>query len=183
NRGKGFAVRIGMLNARGNLLLFADADGSAPIAELPRLEEALKQGAQIAIGSRALVSPETHVKARWYRRLPGRIFNLSVNLLVLPEFADTQCGFKLFTAKAARFLFERQRANQFSFDIELLFMAHQVGLKVVEVPINWQHVRGSKVSLLKDSIKMFVDIFVFKIRHRKLSPDAFRASTTADEVK
>lgn len=170
NHGKGFAVRTGMLNARGRRVLFADADGSTPISQLERLWSALDQGADVAIGSRAMNSADAAIKARWYRMLAGRIFNLCVNLFLLPRFADTQCGFKLFTAEAAQFLFQRQQSAQFSFDIEILFIARQAGLKIAEVPVNWTHVSGSKVSLARDAVKMFRDIFIFRWRHRAVVP-------------
>jgi dolichyl-phosphate beta-glucosyltransferase len=173
NRGKGYAVRTGMLNAHGRRVLFADADGSTPIRELDRLAAALDQGADVAIGSRALLSKETHVKARWYRRIPGRIFNFCVNLFLLPRLADTQCGFKMFSAAAANYLFQHQQSDQFSFDLELLYMARQLGLKIAEVPVTWTHVHGSKVNLVWDALKMLKDIFVFRVRHAHLSPKMF----------
>lgn len=173
NRGKGYAVRTGMLNAGGRRLIFADADGSTPIKEIERLMAALDQGADIAVGSRAMASAETAVKARWYRKVPGRIFNFWVNALLLPEMLDTQCGFKMFREEAAQFLFQRQQSAQFSFDIELLFLARQARLKIAEVPVNWTHVPGSKVNMLMDSMKMFKDIFVFRWRHRDVTPQAF----------
>ncbi|MBX7137468.1 MAG: glycosyltransferase family 2 protein [Oligoflexia bacterium] len=170
NSGKGFAVRTGVLNSQGTLVLFADADGSTPIAEIERLEKALQQGADMAIGSRAKADAQTHVKTSWYRKYPGRIFNLAVNLIVLPGFADTQCGFKLFRKVPGHFIFERQRANRYSFDVEILYIAVRSGLKIAEVPVNWENVPGSKVNLLLDSLKMLRDLFVFRVRHRGLGP-------------
>lgn len=170
NYGKGHAVRTGMLNAKGKRVLFSDADGATPIAELARLEEALDAGADIAIGSRALASSDTEVETKWYRRLPGRIFNFCVNTVLLPQFEDTQCGFKMFTAEATQFAFQKQQSDGFSFDLEVLYIAHKAGLKIKEVPVNWTHVPGSKVNLVVDGLKMLKDTVVFKVRHRDIKP-------------
>jgi len=164
NRGKGYAVRFGVLNAQGKLVLYNDADGATPIEEIERLEEAIASGAQIAIGSRAMFSRETTVDTLWYRKFLGRIFNGFVNFMVLPGIADTQCGFKLFVRPAAQYLFSRQKAERFSFDVEILFLARKAGYKIAEVPINWTDVPGSKVNLVKDSIHMGFDIIKFRLR-------------------
>ncbi|MFN8388893.1 MAG: flippase-like domain-containing protein [Bdellovibrionota bacterium] len=164
NRGKGYAVRFGMLNARGRLVLFDDADGATPIEEIERLEAAISSGAHIAIGSRAMFSVETGVQTLWYRKLIGRVFNAFVNLVVLPGVADTQCGFKLFVRPAAKFLFSRQKAEGFSFDVEVLFLARKAGFKIAEVPVNWTNIPGSKVNLMKDSLLMARDIVRFRLR-------------------
>ncbi len=168
NRGKGCAVRTGVLNASGRRIVFADADGATPIKELERLMGALDNGADIAIGSRAMKSNDTRIKTHWYRRYPGRLFNFCVNTFLLPNIADTQCGFKIFTQESANFIFKHQKADGFSMDIELLFIAKKGGFKFVEVPINWTHVPGSKVNMLTDSLRMLKDIFVFRIRHRNI---------------
>ena len=173
NYGKGHAVRLGVLNSRGAMILFADADGATPIQEFERLEAALSAGADIAIGSRALASKETKVATSIHRRLFGRVFNKCVNMILLPSIADTQCGFKIFTRKAALFLFRRQRADRFSFDVELLYMAHKSDLAVTEVPINWTNVPGSKVNLVLDSLSMFRDVFRFKVIHRGIDRSCF----------
>lgn len=165
NRGKGHAVRSGVLNAYGDKILFTDADGSTPIQELERLMEALNSGSDVVIGSRALTSTDTTVSTLSHRKYLGRLFNSLVNFIVLPGIADTQCGFKLFTAKAGKFLFERQKSDGFSFDVEILFIAQRAGLKISEVPINWTNAPGSKVNLVRDSIKMFLDIIRFRFRH------------------
>lgn len=176
NKGKGNAVRTGMLKASGELCLFADADGATPIEEFKRLEKAIQRGADVAIGSRAKNSEETKVETRIHRKVIGRTFNFLVNTFLIPDVKDTQCGFKLFTKDAAHFLFSRQRSEQFSFDIELLFLANRVEMKVEEVPINWTNIPGSKVNLVLDAAKMFRDIFVFRIRHRKVKPSDFDRS-------
>jgi dolichyl-phosphate beta-glucosyltransferase len=173
NYGKGHAVRLGVLNSRGASILFADADGATPIQEFERLAAALHDGADIAIGSRALASSETKVATSLHRRLFGRVFNKCVNLILLPSIADTQCGFKIFTRKAALFLFRRQRADRFSFDVELLYMAHKANLNIKEVPINWKNVPGSKVNLILDSLSMFRDVFRFRVIHRGVDRASF----------
>jgi len=173
NYGKGHAVRLGVLNSRGARVLFADADGATPIQEFERLEAAVAGGADIAIGSRALASADTKVATSIHRRLLGRVFNKCVNLILLPTIADTQCGFKMFTRKAAMFLFRRQRADRFSFDVELLYMAHKADLNIKEVPINWTNVPGSKVNLVHDSLTMFRDVFRFRVIHRGVDRESF----------
>jgi dolichyl-phosphate beta-glucosyltransferase len=168
NSGKGRAVQVGMLNARGNRVLFMDADGATPIAEFERLNLALDQGAQVAFGSRALISNDTKVDTVWYRKYPGRVFNFLVNSILLGEVADTQCGFKLFTAKAAHFLFSKQTLAGFGFDVEILYLARKAAIPSKEVPVNWSNVPGSKVSLLRDSLRMFLEIVIIKARHKRV---------------
>ena len=164
NRGKGYSVRYGVWNACGEKILFCDADGATPFSELERLEAALNAGADIAVGSRAMLSAETHVKTSWYRKGMGRVFNRIANLVLVPDIADTQCGFKLFRRRAARYVFSLQRCDRFAFDVEVLFLAKQAGLRVAEVPVNWTNVPGSKVNLVKDSLGMFLDIWRFRLR-------------------
>lgn len=174
NSGKGCAVRSGILEARGNKVLFADADGSTPFEELERLEQALLSGSELAIGSRAAPSEEINIETVWYRKFIGRVFNCYISLVVLPGFFDTQCGFKLFTKKCAKFIFSHQKANGFSFDIEVLTIARRAGIKITEVPVNWVNVPGSKVNLVVDAMKMFVDSIKFRIKHRNITPDMYQ---------
>jgi len=162
NRGKGFALRYGVLESKGELVLIDDADGSTPIEEFERLKTMIEQGAQVAIGSRAMASAETKVKTVWYRKIIGRTFATIVNFLIVPGITDTQCGFKLFTRKAAEELFSRQRSERFSFDVELLYLAGRLDFKIKEVSVNWTNTPGSKVNLVKDSISMLLDIFRFR---------------------
>jgi len=162
NHGKGFAVRTGILNANGVLVLFADADGATPIAEFERLETAIRDGADVAIGSRALREGDVRVQARFYRRLMGRTFHRLVSLLAVRGFHDTQCGFKLFRGDVAHDLFSRMRMNGFSFDVELLLMARRQGYRVREVPVNWTHQAGSRINLVTDSMRMALDLFVIR---------------------
>lgn len=159
NRGKGFSVRHGMLRSEGDWVLFTDADLSAPIAELDKLMRAVDEHrADVAIGSRALDRSLIGVHQSWYREQAGRVFNLMVRLLVGLPFWDTQCGFKLFSARAAREVFRRVRLEGFGFDVEALFIARRLGFRVVEVPVRWNHVEGTKVHLWRDSVRMFLDI-------------------------
>jgi dolichyl-phosphate beta-glucosyltransferase len=165
NHGKGHAVRSGVVNARGRLILFADADGATPLAEVERLEEAITAGADVAIGSRALHDARVRVKARLYRRVIGRIFHGLVETLTVPGVKDTQCGFKLFRGPVAHDLFSRMRIRGFSFDVEVLMMAQRRGYRIAEVPVNWTHQPGSKVNLVTDSARMLGDLFVIRGRY------------------
>jgi len=158
NRGKGYAVRTGVANARGDRVLFCDADGATPIAEIERLERAVDAGVDVAIGSRGLPQEETHVQARLHRRLIGRSFHLLVTTLAVKGFTDTQCGFKLFRGGAAHDLFARTRLDGFAFDVELLVIARLRGYTVREVPVNWVHQPGSRINLVRDSLRMARDL-------------------------
>lgn len=160
NRGKGFAVRTGVVNARGRRVLFADADGATPMAEVERLDAALDAGGDVAVGSRARQGEGVEVRARWHRRVIGRTFHLLVRTLGVRDVLDTQCGFKLFRAEAAHDLFSRMRVDRFSFDVEVLLMAQRRGWRVAEVPVNWTHQPGSRVNLVTDSARMAADLLV-----------------------
>src|SRR5437867_1716287 len=154
NRGKGHAVRTGMLNARGALRLFADADGATPIGELRRLEPHLEAGADIVIGSRALEDPAVSVQARRHRVWSGRVFNWLVARLGLRGIADSQCGFKCFRGPVAEDLFRSLRTDGFGFDVELLLLAQRRGYRIAEVAVNWADQPGSKVRVLTDGPRM-----------------------------
>ncbi len=162
NRGKGYAVRAGVLNAVGRLVLFADADGATPFEEIEKLEAAIEAGADVAIGSRALRSEDSAVTAKLYRKVIGRVFHLLVEVMTVSGFADTQCGFKLFRGEVAQQLFSRMRMDGFSFDVEVLLMAQRGGYRVAEVPVNWTHQPGSRVNIATDSLKMARDLFVIR---------------------
>lgn len=174
NYGKGHAVRLGVLSAHGKLILFADADGATPFAELSRLEEAITSGADVAIGSRALSSSNTKIITSIHRRFLGRLFNFVVNLLAVPDITDTQCGFKLFTAQAARFIFERQQSDGFSFDVEILFIAKKAQINIKEIAINWHNIPGSKVNLFTDSLKMLLEVIFLRFKHAAISPQDYK---------
>lgn len=158
NRGKGYAVRTGVVNAFGERVLFADADAATPFPELYRLEAAIDAGAQVAIGSRALGDRSTRVEARLYRRIAGRIFHAVVRLFTVHGISDTQCGFKLFESSTAHDLFSRMRMTGYSFDVEVLLMAQRSDYRVAEVPVNWTHQPGSKVRVIRDGLRMARDV-------------------------
>lgn len=157
NRGKGYSVRNGMLAATGDWRLFTDADLSAPIEELGRLfAEVKRTGASVAIGSRAIDRRLISVRQSWIRETAGRIFNIAMRAVTGLDFEDTQCGFKLFTAEAAQRIFKRQLLDGFGFDVEALYIARKLGIKVVEVPVRWAHAEGTKVGLTA-GLKAFFD--------------------------
>jgi dolichyl-phosphate beta-glucosyltransferase len=158
NRGKGYAVRVGMVNAAGDFRLFADADGATPIRELGRLEPALRAGADVVIGSRVLLDPAVSVRALWHRKIAGRVFNWTVARIGLTGIADSQCGFKLFRAPAAEDLFRSLRTDGFGFDVELLLLARRRGYRVAEVPINWADQPGGKLTVITEGPRMLCQI-------------------------
>jgi dolichyl-phosphate beta-glucosyltransferase len=158
NAGKGHAIRTGILAATGDLLLINDADGSSPIEEVERLERGIADGADVAIGSRAKPDDSRHVQALAYRKFIGNTFNFIVQKVLLPGIYDTQCGFKLFKAEPGREIFSVAKIDGFGFDVEVLHIARVRGYRIAEVPINWHNVEGSKVNLLVDSPKMFIDV-------------------------
>jgi dolichyl-phosphate beta-glucosyltransferase len=156
NRGKGYAIRNGMLEAKGDWILFSDADLSAPIEEFPKLLAAAeRQGAAIAIGSRALDRSLIGVHQSQWREMSGIIFNKIMRLITGLPFEDTQCGFKLFRRDAARRVFPLQRLDGFSFDVEDLFVARMLGILAVEVPVRWNNVEGTKVGLMQGLASFF----------------------------
>jgi glycosyltransferase involved in cell wall biosynthesis len=166
NRGKGYAVRHGMLEAAGDWILFTDADLSAPIEELDKLEAATgRERAEVAIGSRALDRSLIARHQPGLRETAGRFFNLVMRLVTGLPFRDTQCGFKLFEARAAREIFRRQRLDGFGFDVEALFIARRLGFRVAEVPVRWSDVEGTKVSMLS-GLAAFVDLARVRLHHR-----------------
>jgi dolichyl-phosphate beta-glucosyltransferase len=149
NRGKGYAVRRGMLAARGERRLMTDADLSTPIEELDHLAARMDDGHDVVIGSRALPGSRIEVHQPWYRENSGRFFNLFVRALAVPGITDTQCGFKLFSAAAARDVFSAARLDGFSFDVEALFLARKKGYRIAEVPVLWRNDAASRVSLVR----------------------------------
>jgi dolichyl-phosphate beta-glucosyltransferase len=162
--GKGAAVRHGMQSAVGALQLFADADGATPIEEFARLERALADGADMAIGSRALASrlPDFAVHARVHRTVLGMLFNAAVRRGGIRGISDTQCGFKLFRRVIAQDLFASASIDGFGFDLELLYVAQQRGYRIAEVPVNWSDQPGSKVRVLKDGVAMLRELATIK---------------------
>ena len=158
NRGKGYSVRNGVLNARGRIILFSDADLSSPIEEATKLFEALEGGADIAIGSRWLRAETQTQRQPLHRQLVGRIFNLMLRLTLGLQFADTQCGFKAFKQPAAQALFPLQRIERWGFDPEILFLARKLKFNVKEVPVAWGHSGGTRINPVVDGSRMFTEM-------------------------
>ena len=158
NRGKGYSVRRGMLEARGRIALFTDADLSAPIEESEKLFAAIAAGKDIAIGSRAIDRSLISVRQSIFRETAGIIFNGFVRLLTGLPLHDTQCGFKAFVREPCRIIFEQQRIEGFGFDPEVLFLARRHGLRTAEVPVRWAHDAATKVHVFRDSLLMFANL-------------------------
>jgi glycosyltransferase involved in cell wall biosynthesis len=162
NRGKGFSVRAGMLAAQGRIVMFTDADLSAPIEEAERLIAAIDAGAQIAIGSRWLESGRQTHRQPLYRQFFGRCFNAVTHMVMDLPFADTQCGFKAFTHEAAQAVFRLQTIERWGFDPEILFIALKLDLRVEEVAVSWAHDERSRMSYLRDGMKMLEEIVTIR---------------------
>jgi glycosyltransferase involved in cell wall biosynthesis len=158
NRGKGYSVRNGMLHARGDILLFSDADLSSPIEEAEKLFAAMVKGADIAIGSRWVDRDMQIRRQPLHRQFFGRIFNLALRIILGLQFKDTQCGFKAFTRRSAQVIFTQQKIERWGFDPELLYLANKFGFAVSEVPVAWSHREGTRINPLRDGIRMFGDM-------------------------
>jgi dolichyl-phosphate beta-glucosyltransferase len=166
NSGKGAAVKRGMFEASAAFVLFCDADGSTPFSETDKLKNVLLGGDYgVAIGSRAMKSSDTKIEARLDRLGVGRVFNVIMNLLLVPGIKDTQCGFKMFTQEVSQKVFSKQKIMGFSFDVEILFLARKCGFRISEVPINWHHVPGSKINVVKDGLKMLLSALTIRFIH------------------
>jgi dolichyl-phosphate beta-glucosyltransferase len=190
NRGKGAAVRAGVLAARGRRVLFSDADLSTPIQEEGRLREALDQGADIAIGSRAEPDSRVTLPQGTVRQSMGRTFNVLVRLLGLSSFRDTQCGFKMFTLEAARAIFPTARLDGFAFDVEVLYLAERSGFRVVAVPVEWLNDPVSRVRMVRDSLRMILELLRIRLRYppwgargRIRAESASRSSNATDRSR
>ena len=159
NRGKGYAVRQGLLAARAPVALFSDADLSTPITDLPKLVEPITRGeCDIAFGSRALDRSLIETPQPIHRDRAGRLFNLALRLATGLPFLDTQCGFKAFRMSVCRSILESAIVDRFGFDVELLFVAYRAGLRMQEIPVRWRHYEGSKVRMSRDGPRMLADI-------------------------
>jgi len=158
NRGKGYSVRNGLLQAQGAVVMFTDADLSSPIEEAERLFAALDAGADVAIGSRWLEKQRQTIHQPFYRRFFGRCFNWVTRKLMGLPYKDTQCGFKAFKRDAAQVIFRLQTIERWGFDPEILFIARKLGYTIVEVPVTWGHDERSRISYLKDGMKMLEDM-------------------------
>jgi dolichyl-phosphate beta-glucosyltransferase len=164
NQGKGAAVRTGVAESRGELVLITDADLAIPIEEIPQFEQWLEQGFAVACGSRGL--PESRALSRLpiYRKRMGKLFNWMVRCLQLTDSRDTQCGFKLFRGSVARDVFSRCRVNRFAYDVEALRIAERLGCRIAEVPISWRHIPESRVRPVSDAVRMLVDLLLIRAR-------------------
>ena len=158
NRGKGYSVRHGMLEARGHIALFTDADLSSPIEEMPKLLAALGAGADIAIGSRWLRAELQTQRQSLHRQVFGRVFNLLLKIILGLRFKDTQCGFKAFTRQATQTILPLQRIERWGFDPEILFLAGKFGFRVEEVPVLWGHSGDTRIHPLLDGARMFQEM-------------------------
>jgi dolichyl-phosphate beta-glucosyltransferase len=161
NRGKGYSVRHGMQEAHGRIVLFTDADLSAPIEEVEKLLPAMQTN-DVAIGSRAVDRSLISVHESLFREFAGIIFNKIVRLILRLPFVDTQCGFKAFLREECRVIFEQQTIERFGFDPELLYLARHHGLRSVEIPVRWGHSPATKVNMFRDSVQMFLDVFIIR---------------------
>lgn len=167
NRGKGYAVRKGILEAPGEWILFCDADLATPQEETEKLLKHMQDGADVAIGSRPLRDSKLEVRQPWYREFLGRCFNKAVQTLAIKGIDDTQCGFKMFTRTAAQDIFARCKLDGFSFDFEALMIARDLGYRIDEIPIRWAHQEGSKVVLLRDGPRMLRDLVKLRLKGKK----------------
>jgi dolichyl-phosphate beta-glucosyltransferase len=169
NMGKGYALRTGVLSSKGDFVLLSDADLSTPIEELSKLLHLLHNNVcDIAIGSRALALSQILKKQPWWRQSMGKLFNKIVKSLLIGDFNDTQCGFKLFTGESARKLFKEAQVNRFAYDVEILALAKKSGYRIREVPIIWVNSPQSKVNPLTDSTQMFFDLLRIRARIGKV---------------
>ncbi len=162
NHGKGYSVRNGMMQAQGEVVMFTDSDLSAPIEEAELLFDAIRKGADIAIGSRWLERGRQTHRQPLYRQIFGRCFNGVTRMVMRLPFADTQCGFKAFTRSAAQTVFQLQTIERWGFDPEILFIALKRGFHVVEVPVSWAHDERTRMSYLKDGMKMLEELLIIR---------------------
>lgn len=178
NKGKGAAVREGMLAASSELLLMCDADLSTPMGELETLLPWIDNGADVAIGSRGLKDSRIHLRQPLYRESMGKLFGVAMRLVTGTAIRDTQCGFKLFTRAAARQIFGQTRIDRFAFDIEVMVIARNAGLRLVEVPVQWSNAPDTRVRLIADSISMAIDLIRIRVKE---STGTYRQGRRAGE--
>lgn len=160
--GKGYSVRRGMLESKGDFVLFTDADLSTPISEFEKLFFWLGEGYDMAIGSRGLKESQVEIYQSFMRRSMGKIFNKIMSLIVFTGFKDTQCGFKCFKRDVVDNVFRKQKIEGFAFDVEILLIARRQGFRIKEVPVRWLNSPYSKVHIIKDSLHMLYDLFRMK---------------------
>jgi dolichyl-phosphate beta-glucosyltransferase len=161
NRGKGYSVRRGSMESKGEIVLFTDADLSAPIEEADKLLAKMDQF-DVAIGSRAMNRKLIEAHESRFRELAGIIFNRIVRVILRLPFVDTQCGFKAFRREKCKIIFEQQTIERFGFDPELLYLARHHGLSTAEVAVRWAHSPATKVNMLRDSVQMFLDVVIIR---------------------
>jgi len=171
NSGKGAAVRKGMLEATGKFRIFTDADLSTPIYEFTKLYQKYQEGYDICLGSRAVDYSLIKVHQPFYREFMGKTFNKIVQLLVIKGIKDTQCGFKGFSNTAANKVFENAKIDGFGFDVEIIYLANKLNLKIIEIPVEWYNDERSKVKPIKDSIKMFKEILKIRKLHQNFKDE------------
>ncbi len=168
NRGKGYAVKIGLQNAAADIAVFSDADLSTPIEELPKLAAPIRNGeCDVAFGSRALDRSLIGTHQPWRREQGGRVMNLIIRSLSGLPFSDTQCGFKAFNMKKFGPLLDVMTIDRFGFDVEFLFVAQHAGLRLCEIPVRWNNVEGSKVSVFRDTKRMMTELMQIRRNARK----------------
>ncbi|MFA6281668.1 MAG: dolichyl-phosphate beta-glucosyltransferase [Candidatus Omnitrophota bacterium] len=165
NKGKGFSVKRGILHSVGEYVLFSDADFSTPIEELDKLLSFLKEGYDIAVGSRSVKGANVTVHQPFYRETMGKVFNFLVQFFVLKGIHDTQCGFKLFRGPCAKSIAQELKIDRFGFDVEMLYLANKKNYKIKEVPVTWINSTTSKVNPIKDSLNMFLELLSIKKLH------------------
>jgi len=171
NRGKGYSVRRGMMEARGDVRLFSDADLSTPVEHTADLLAAVEAGADIAIASRAIEGSDIELHQSFIREKAGKMFSLAQRALLASGIKDTQCGFKMFTAQAAEAVFPHQTLERWAFDAELMHIAQRLGLRVIEVPVRWVNSPDTKVTMVTDGLKMVLDVARIRWQHRGLRPN------------
>ncbi|MBV9958195.1 MAG: glycosyltransferase family 2 protein [Acidobacteria bacterium] len=183
NRGKGHAVYTGLLASSAPIALFTDADLSTPITETPKLVEPIERGlADVTLGSRALDRNLIGVHQPWRREQGGRVFNLIVRLSTGLPFWDTQCGFKAFRLNVCKPIIQAATIERFGFDVELLYVSYLAGLRLQEIPVRWDHNEGSKVSVMRDSLRMFDEVRRIRSQARRgLYDEAIKAAREESE--
>ncbi len=162
NRGKGAAVKRGALEARGDMVLYMDADNATPLSQYERFRPLIAEGYDVVVGSRAVDRSMVRVHQPLHREAMGRFFNILVQLAATPGLKDTQCGFKAFRRKTAQAVFARQTIGRFGFDVEILYIARKQGWRIVETPVEWFDAPGSKVHVFRDSLAMLTDLAVIR---------------------
>jgi dolichyl-phosphate beta-glucosyltransferase len=167
NRGKGYSVRRGFTGARGDRLVFIDADLSLPIEGLAGMMQRFDAGADVVIASRTAPGSRAEGAPPAGRDLMSRIFNLAVQAIAVPGITDTQCGFKGFTARAAQAIFSAAKSDRFGFDVEALYLARKHGFRIDELPVTVRYHGGSSVNRMSDGVRMFADVVAVRLRHRK----------------